>query len=387
MKTIFDYTLLSLWRFGWKNIFIAGIFALLVWLLSSVIFITSSIKYALLQTASNTPEIVINKQIAGKNLFILPNELEPLWDIMGVSLVKGRVWGQYKLKSNGHFITLLGIDPYGQSENINKIIQNFSQIEDNSYMYLSQNMLTLLSSYMLDKKTLVLEDIYNNEKKFKIAGIYKNESELFSNDVLMMKNEDVREMFGIEDGLFTDVILRVQNPNEINFIAAKIANKYPHFKLTTKDEILKDYELLYQHKSAWFLLLFFVSFITFTIILYDKVSGLRSEERKEIGILKALGWDINDIIYFKFLESSIISLGAFFIGLSLALFFVYTLQAPFLKYIFTGYSELKNDFALPFTFNGMQIALLFFSSVPFYIASCIVPAWKCASLDVGEIIK
>ena len=151
--------------------------------------------------------------------------------------------------------------------------------------------------------------------------------------------------------------------------------------------MLKQYQLLFDYKSGLFLMLFIICFVTFATVLYDKASGLRSEEKREIGILKALGWEISHIINYKLMESLILSVFAFVVGVSLAIFFVYILQAPFLKQIFVGYSELKFPFELVFNLNFKIIALLFFVTVPLYVAVCIIPAWKIAVSDAGEILR
>lgn len=390
MKNIFDYTLKSINRHGYKNISIAFIFGVLVWLLSSVIFITNSIKKELIETTSSTPQLLINKQIGGRYFFLNHEDLEPLWEIAGVSYVKGRVWGQYHLQLKNTFITLLGIEPFEEDYNdeLTKFAEVFSfENEKTPLAYVSKNMYQLLKLYRSNQDEINFEKSKGGYEKIKINGLFKSESELFSNDVVLMPTQSVRDILGIEDELFTDIIIKVANPSEVSFIAAKIMHEYPNLKVTTKDEIIKDYELLYQFKSGWFLLLFIISFITFAIILYDKASGLRSEERREIGILKAIGWEINHIIYYKLLESSIVCIFAFFIGLNLAIFYVYFLQAPWLKYVFTGYNELKQPFNLIFSLNIQEFALLFFSTVPLYIAASIIPSWKASTHDVSEILR
>jgi len=123
------------------------------------------------------------------------------------------------------------------------------------------------------------------------------------------------------------------------------------------------------------------------MIIYDRSSGLSSEEKREIGILRAVGWSIDDILKEKFYEGFIISISAYTMGIILALGFVYILQAPILRGIFEGYSELRTSFNLPFILNVETLALIFFLTVPIYIASTIVPAWRASSLDVDEVIR
>ncbi len=388
MKSIFDYALVSIGRFGWKNISIALIFALLVWLLSSVIFITSSLRYEFQTLAKQTPSLVANKQIAGRYYPLYESDVGALWDMPGIAYAKGRVWGQYYLTLKRTFVTILGLEPYEESytKNVSKIA-NMLDNNLSSSIIISKSMKELLKPFTSMSREVSFEKPDGGYMSLKIGGIFKDGSELFNNDVIITDTVSAREILGLEEGVFTDIIIKVANPNEVDFISAKLAYKYPQLKLTTKDEILKDYELLYQFKSGWFLLIFIVSFITFAIILYDKSSGLRSEEKREISILKALGWEINHIIYYKLLESFILSLLAFLFGLSLALFYVYFLDAPLLKYVFTGYSELKQPFSLSFVYEPKAFALLFFSTVPLYIAVCIIPSWKAATKDVNEVLR
>ena len=157
--------------------------------------------------------------------------------------------------------------------------------------------------------------------------------------------------------------------------------------LVTKEQLKMSYEHLYNYKSGIFLALFTIALFTFFIIIYDKVSGLSSQEKREVGILKAVGWSINDILKEKFYESSLISLFSYFLGIGISFFYVYILQAPLLKNIFIGYSNLQSSFELPFVMDYQTLFLVFFLSVPIYIAATIIPAWRVATLQTDEVIR
>jgi putative ABC transport system permease protein len=73
---------------------------------------------------------------------------------------------------------------------------------------------------------------------------------------------------------------------------------------------------------------------------------ISSRDKKEIGILKAVGWSIKDIIKLKIIENFIVSFMAFIIGCIFAYIFVFILNAPILKNIFIGFSNIQNDFIL-----------------------------------------
>lgn len=389
MNSIFEYTLRSLNRFGLKNFSIGFIFTLLVWLLSSAMFITSSINEELKSLASNTPDILIKKQIAGKSYFLDESDIDPLLEIPGISNASGRVWGSYYLEFKKTHISIVGLNDYGESfqKDIEKIAQVAMMKDDENYAFMSKSMYKFLKEYRLGKDKVFFEKFGGGNIQLHIDGTFKSKSELLSNDVVLMSEKNARKVLGIPSGKYSDIYVKVPNPNEVAFISAKIAHQNPSFQVTTKDEIVKDFELLYEYKSGWFLLLYIISFFTFATILYDKASGLRGEEKRELGLLKALGWEINHIIYFKILEALIISLSAFLLGLMLALFFVYVLQAPGLKYVFIGYSHLKQPLYLSFSVNIKLLFLLFFTTIPLYVAVSIIPAWKAASIDAGEILR
>jgi ABC-type lipoprotein release transport system permease subunit len=201
-----------------------------------------------------------------------------------------------------------------------------------------------------------------------------------------MPTEQARSILGIAHG-FTDAFVHIPNPEEVNTIATKLSRANPSLTVTTKETMIQRYINLYDYKSGWFMALLLTGFVTFAIMLYDKASGISSQERKEIGILKALGWEVSHIIQHKLTEALFISVGGFLAGFTLALCYVFFLEAPLLKGLFTGYDALKPAFTLPFSLNLPFFALLFFGTVPLYLAVSIIPAWKASVEDAGEVIR
>jgi ABC-type lipoprotein release transport system permease subunit len=89
---------------------------------------------------------------------------------------------------------------------------------------------------------------------------------------------------------------------------------------------------------------FSVTLLTFLVIVYDRASGLAEGEKKEIGVLKACGWRVGDVIAVKMYEALALSVSAFAAGVTAALFYVYVFDAPVISGLFTGYSLLRPDF-------------------------------------------
>ncbi len=224
-------------------------------------------------------------------------------------------------------------------------------------------------------------------KKVKIGGVFNSDIELQSNDMIIVAKELAYEILGVEDEKATDLVAKVSNPEELTTIVNKINLLYPDTRIITNEDFKVSYQNIFDYKSGLFLALFIISLFTFFIIIYDKTSGLTSLEKTEIGILKALGWKVDDILKEKFYESFIISFIAYILGVTIAFCFVYFLNAPLLRDIFEGYSQLKTTFNLPFVVDFQILALVFFITIPIYISATIIPSWRTATLDADEVIR
>ncbi len=387
---LIEYAINSILRQKYKNIFILIVFILLTTLLSSVFFISNSIKYELNQTLKSLPEITIQNIQAGRQKNINIAIVDELLNIAGVEDVIARVWGYYYFENEAVNFSIIGIDEFENQykDSINKIIKkhDFSKALDNTSMIIGQGV-----KKILDKN--YYKEYFNFIKpnggflKVNIQGVFKSSLQLESNDIILLPKELALEIFDMNENEATDIVVKVANPEEIFTIASKIKLKYPHTRVITNKELEISYQNIFDYKSGVFLVLFIISIFTFFIIIYDKVSGLSSEEKREIGILKALGWKVEDVLKEKFYESFIISFFAYVFGVLFSFIFVYILQAPLLRNIFTGYSELKTTFELPFILDFNTLFLVFFLSVPIYIAATIIPSWKSATIETDKVIR
>lgn len=387
---LIEYSLHSLLRQKSKNIFIIIIFTLLVFLLTSVFFITNSIKFELNATVDSLPEIVVQNIKAGKNEEIDVNIANEILNIAGVNDALPRVWGYYYFENANVHFTIVGIDQYeNQYKNsIQTIIDNIKvdTIAFSDSMLIGKGVHQILEKNYYTQYFNFIKP-HTGFKQLSIAGVFKSELELESNDMILVSKENAREIFAMDDSKATDIVVKISNHDEIATIATKIQTLYPNFKVITKNDFKLSYANIFDYKSGLFLALFIISLFTFFMIIYDKASGLTSQEKKEIGILKALGWKIDDVLKEKFYEGFILSTTSYLLGVILALVFVYFLQAPLLKDVFIGYSDLKPSFELPFVFDIQTLFLVFFLSVPIYIASTIIPSWRVSTLEADEVMR
>ncbi len=383
---LLEYAINYILRYKSKNIFIFTVLTLLIAVLASFFFVQSSLKYEFESTLDTQPQIIVTNQKAGRETTVDENVIEPLLNIKGVGDVISRVWGYYDFKHMDAKFILVGIDEFENQYNttLANIVKN-SELNASS-MLIGEGVKKIMNqSYYSRYFNFFTPDLAL--KKIYIAGTFKSATQLESNDMIVMSKDTLREIFGYKNTEATDLAVRVDNPAEVASVMLKIQNLFPTFKVVARKDLKTALESQFNYKSSIFLILFIITLFTFFIIIYDKSSGLSSEEKKEIGILKAIGWRIEDVLQARLYEGLIISFFSYIIGITLALFFVYIFNAPIIKNIFIDYNDITNKFALPFVLDYEILLLLFLLSVPVYMFATIIPSWRVATLDADEVIR
>jgi ABC-type lipoprotein release transport system permease subunit len=387
---LLDYAIRSLLRRTGKSFFIFLILSLLIFLLSSVLMIADAIKLELNTTLKTLPQITLQRFVAGKQSDVPISRVDALLDIEGINAITPRIWGYYYFKPAGVNFSVVGIDAYEEqySQTLSKLTQQFDLklLESKHAMIIGAGVKRVLSeNYYTDFFNFVTSE--GKWQRVSIAGVFNSDLALESNDLILVPKKLAYAIFGMDENKATDIVVKVANVKEIPTIVQKITERFPDLRAITQDDIRVSYQNIFDYKSGFFLSLFSVCAFAFFIIIYDKTSGLSSEEKKEIGILKAIGWSSDDILKEKFYESFMMALGAFLVGISSSLFYVYGMQAPLLRNVFMSYSELKPSFVLPFSVDSSMFVLLFLLSVPIYIAATLIPAWRASSLDAEEVMR
>ena len=202
-----------------------------------------------------------------------------------------------------------------------------------------------------------------------------------------MDIDSARDLFGISKDYCTDLGVYIPNKAEIPLIILKISKKLPDTRILPKEAIKKSYENIYGWRSGLFLASMTGMLLAFFILSWDRASAIESEEKREIGILRALGWSITDIIEMKFWESLLISINSFIFGVIFAYIHVYIFNAKLLRNILVGWSVLYPEFKLLPVIDLSQLFLIMVITVIPYITATIVPSWKASVTDPDTVMR
>jgi ABC-type lipoprotein release transport system permease subunit len=220
-----------------------------------------------------------------------------------------------------------------------------------------------------------------------IKQVLPYESELAAADLIVMSEQDFRHLFNFPAGYATDLALTIGNPRELTTVAMKIAEQFPDARPILKSEILRTYDSIFDWRGGMMLVMLIAALLSFIIFAWDKATGLSAEERKEIGILKSIGWETSDVLLLKFWEGVAISLSSFLVGVLLAYGHVYFLSAPLFEPVLKGWSVLYPQFTLVPAVDAYQLGVLFFLTVAPYTIATIIPCWRAATVDPDAAMR
>ena len=184
-----------------------------------------------------------------------------------------------------------------------------------------------------------------------------------------------------------DIVVTVKNPKELLTIARKVSELLPDTRPIIRDEMVRTYESVFDWRGGMVIVLLMMALLAFVIFAWEKASGLSAEEKREIGILKAIGWEISDIIAVKTYEGSLVSFFSFSVGILLAYGHVFFSSAFLFAPALKGWSILYPDIRITPFIDPYQVAILFFLTVVPYTVATIVPSWRAAIVDPDSVMR
>ncbi len=369
-RHLIDFTLASLARRRTKNLGLLLVYALLVFVLASVALYTHALRQEAARVLERSPEVILQRMVAGRHDLIPPGYLERIGRIRGVQQIEGRLWGYYYdpvVKANYTFMA-----PAAEQVKAGTLVVGPAVAR---------------SRGLAPGNTISFRAYSGKLFAFTVAGVLPHASELVSADLVLMSEADFRAFFEYPAGHHTDIALSVANPLEVRTVAAKLAAALPDSRPILREEVLRTYASVFDWREGIVLALLSAAIFAFAILAWEKASGLSAEEKREIGILKAIGWETGDVIKMKLWEGGLISLTAFLLGFVAAYVQVFRFGAPLFEPVLKGWAVLYPRFELVPAIDGLQVATLFFFTVFPYMAAVLVPIWRAAITDPDSAMR
>ena len=369
-KYLLDYTLAALLRRKTRNFGLLLVYTLLVFLFASALLLGQGLRREAAVLLQDAPEVIVQRLTAGRHDLLPVAWLDSLRRIRGVGAVQGRLWGYYydpAVKAN---YTLMVAPERGLAADeilIGAALARVRQLGVGDY--------------------LGLRAANGQPLPLKITGVLESASELLSADLMLLSEAGFRALFNLPPDQYTDAVLTVRNPREARTVAEKITLALPNSRPILRAEILRTYDAVFNWREGMAFVWLGALLLAFAILAWDKAAGLSAEEKREIGILKAIGWETGDILRMKLWEGTLLSLTAFLAGYALAWWQVFHGGARLFAPVLKGWAVLYPDFRLTPTVDPRQILVLLAVTVLPYILATLIPGWRAAIADPDAVMR
>lgn len=373
-RQLVDFAVRSLARRPAKNLGLVAIYALIVFVVGSVMLYGAAIRREATAILASGPEIAAQAMTMGRHEMSRDADVAALKGLRGVRRIEPRLWG-YLWDSAGAANYTLMVPP--ASDGAHAVGKGEAIVGEG----------VARARKLAPGKMLFLVSPAGKFLKTRVKAVLSADSALVSSDLVLVEESDFRAFFDLPPGVWTDVAITVTNPREVGTVAEKAALKLPGHRFVTRSDMARTAEALFSWREGLTLALVAGAILAFALLAFDKASGLSAEEKREIGILKAIGWETGDVIAMKFWEGFLVSLLAFLLGYVIAYVHVFHFEFALFAPVLQGWAVLYPSFALTPKIDGLQVATLFVFSVLPYTAATLVPIWRAATTDPDTVMR
>jgi len=381
---IFEFAVASLLRYPFKTLAVVSVYSLLVALVVSLLLMLGAHRlesHRLLETA---PEIIVQRLAGGRHDLIPISRTEAIRAIRGVSAVVPRVWGySYDPPTRANF-TLWAAEsvPAGALE----FHDGATPVNDGLVgCVVGQGVADVRFLGVGDR--LPIKTANGELVAPRVEGVFTAHSALLTNDLVVMPSEMVRRIFSMEPGVATDIAVSVTNPHEVDTVVRKIQELWPDVRTITRRQILQTYDAVFDWRGGVWAALLLSCVAAFAILVWDKATGLSTEEYRTIGVLKAVGWKTADVLELKFWEGAVVSGLSVLTGLLAAQIHLIVFDGALFARVVKGWSVMFPDFDLaPGLDVYTMLVCLPLVVVPYVVAS-LVPTWRASVTDPDSVMR
>lgn len=381
---ILDTAVSSLVRDRAKTVVVVAVYSLLVGLFASLLLFVETLRDESQLLLATGPEIIVQRLRGGRHELTSLAWADDIRGIPGVSEVVPRVWGYvYDPPTRANF-TLWGADsvPPGALE-----LRGGEMLDLGSTgsCVVGQGVADLRFLGVGDRLPLQAAD--GSLVAPRVVGVFTSESALLTNDLVVLSTADLRRLFGMNADVATDLAVTVLNPNEVDTVARKIQTRWPDVRTVTRRQILQTYDAVFDWRGGIWAALLLSTVLAFSILVWDRATGMSADEYRSIGILKAVGWTSREVLELKLFEGLTVSAASVLTGLVVAQLHLVVFDGAVFTGVLRGWSVLVPPLETAPTLDAYVLLVCLPVAVIPYVVASLVPAWRASVTDPDSIMR
>lgn len=374
----------SLARRTAKTLALGGALALTVTLAAAVLFLTDALRGAAGRVRDGAPDLVVQRLAGGRPTLLDASFAARLRDLDSVRSVRARVWGYLFVPAVSANVVVVGVASDAPMEaQIAGAISEGRALSGRGETLLGAALARALGLRVGDEVRLpVGEDKLG--PPLRVVGVFAPAVEVYTSDLVLVGDDDARALLGVGAGEATDLAVSLVNPAEARVVSHAAIERVPGARVVDRALMARVHELAFGRRGGLALAALLPALLAFLVLGWDRMSSLGAEERREISVLKAVGFATRDVVFVRMCESLVLSLAATALGVAVAYAWVFVFGAPGLRSAIAGFGVLQGDAPLVPTIDAAQLFGLVLGVVGPFVALSVLPAWRAAVVDPME---
>lgn len=376
---LLDHALGGLRRRAGKSAALTAGLALVVALFGSVLLLTDALRREYELSADRMPDLTVQQLVAGRPTLIDVAVADELADIPTVRSVHPRVWGYYFFIALEANVTILGVDEAPEA-----VVSDGRLPREGHEVAIGEGLAEALALRVGDEMGVPVggEIVFSD-----VVGTFGDASSLRTADLIVARPDHARRLLGVPEGQATDLAIDLTTQDEAEVVTGRIAERLEGARVLDRRLLRRTYELTFDTRGGLMGVLLLPALAAFLLLAWERLTGLGADERREIGVLKSVGWGTADVLTARLWESTAIGLLGAALGLVVAYAYVFWLGAPGLADALLGWSALHPSMRLAPALDPVQAFALLGAVVVPFVSVSVVPAWRAAMVDPDQAMR
>jgi ABC-type lipoprotein release transport system permease subunit len=228
----------------------------------------------------------------------------------------------------------------------------------------------------------------NRSKRFTVSGVFSSKCSIWSSNLIYMSLDDAGELFRIKGKVTDFLIYSKPGQSPVVNIYLQMENKTdPPLRIQSRELVNSYFQKGFESRAGIFTA-FYISTFALAIPLIFILTGLGwGERRKEIGTLKAVGWNTLDVITMVVWENIFVSILSASLAIALAFAWIRVFNGFFIAQFFLGESGLMSTFSVPARFVPVPAFLSFLLAFTLTMTGSLYNTWRIATAPAAETIR
>lgn len=315
-------------------------------------------------------------------------------EIDGVEQVIPRIVGNKSLGSNREQAVVVGMPAESFPDTVNCVNGRLFTAGSKAELVIGSDLARRLKLKPGDK----IPPFYHSrqgESVSHVVGVFHSDVAMWQAHVIFTSLETAAEIFD-QQGLATDLLVDCKEGydasvyRQINQNISLQAAGSPlgvHIRCVTRQQLAAVLPTGLLRREGVFNIHFMLACVTGTLVILVTSGFGLSERRREIGILKALGWQTDEVLLRSLVESLLLSL----LGAALAIVVTYLwlrgLNGFWVASVFLPGVDAYPSFRVPFRLTFMPALLACIFSVVMVLSGTLYATWSAATAAPKEAMR